>query len=145
MWGVVFATACLVFGFILGHLNGRRNAMPPEELARNRKVFDEIAALFPNRLQSITIDEKGVQLSLSEQPNLPGSTPLVIEICKAGHCRTFITFSGQRIRSDGESFEVLLGADNKVILVGDDLVWSNTDKQSSGELHITARQLSETL
>ena len=105
-WGLGLAAACVAAGFFFGFRQGR---VGPEErqLAALQKIYREVAVLFPNQLRAIIIDEQGPRLVLAEKPNVPSSDPLYVRICQAKRCQTFITFSGQQIRVNGEVFDVL--------------------------------------
>src|ERR1051325_8398145 len=78
-WGIGLATACLAVGLTVGLWLGGRNTggNGPAQLAENRKLFQEVAAMFPNRIQSIVVDANGVHLNLSDEANVPSSTPLL--------------------------------------------------------------------
>jgi hypothetical protein len=148
LWRIGFATACLAAAFFLGMTwkTNEESSFDPEQLARNQALFREIAALFPNRIQAIVIDPAGVQLTLSEQDDVPDSTPLLINVCKGAHCRTFITFSGQQIEVDGEVFEVLSGARGEIILVGQHAIWSSEGPaRMAGNIRVRAASLEEML
>jgi hypothetical protein len=141
-WAVGLATACLALGFRLGLRQGKGLAPDQQELAAARKLFKEISSLFPNRLQSIVIEGANVQLVLSEGADVPASTPLLVEICQDGKCRSYVTFSGQQIRWNGESYEVLSDAKGNVIVVGRGVVWTSAEPLGMTQrLRIQAQQL----
>ena len=94
--GVAFA--CLVIGFAIGHWPGRAQKNDPYALLQNQKVLREVLTLFPNRVRAIVQDERGSQLVLSDQPDVPASTPLWIKICDGRHCHAAVTFSGQELQ-----------------------------------------------
>jgi hypothetical protein len=138
-WGL--AGACVVAGFILGSWRSRV-AAEQHQLANLQKCFREIAALFPNQLQAIVLDERGPRLVLSDTPNVPMSDPLFVKICRERNCQTFITFSGQQISVNGEVFDVLSDGAGHVILAGRSRVWSSGDPQiDSVPWRIEARPL----
>jgi hypothetical protein len=125
MWGMGFATACLVIGFGFGLWRGRHASADNGSLAESSKLIREVAALFPNRVRAIITDSSGVRLMLSDRPDVPASTPLLVRVCEGTKCQTIITFSGQEIQVANENVEVLADARNNVLLVGDHLVWSS--------------------
>jgi hypothetical protein len=80
---------------------------------------------------------------LAEQP-VPGSnTPIFVRICAERRCERAVTFSGRRVRMNGESWEVLADARGNVIVAGEHSVWSS-GQRPIGErgLQIEAVQLS---
>mgnify|MGYP007062750315 CR=1 FL=1 len=129
-WGLGLATACLVLGFFAGFRRGHAAGFSAAELAQNRKIYQEVATLFPDRLQAVLLDGRGVQLVLATDAQPPGSAPLLVQICHAGKCRSFITFSGQRVALNGESFEVLSDARGNVLVVGDRLAWTSGEPRT---------------
>jgi hypothetical protein len=144
-WGLGLATACLMIGFAVGHWQGRR-AADSFALLQNGKTLREILTLFPNRVRAIEQDEHGMQLVLSDHPDVPASTPLWIKICDGQHCRAVVTFSGQNLRIAKEQVEVLLDARGQVLLVGDRFVWSSSDPvRAPDALRIQAHPVDYTL
>lgn len=123
--GIGFATACLMVGFGFGFWHGRHQTSGHSSLAESAKLIREVAALFPNRVRAIISDGSAVRLVLSDQPDVPVSTPLFVKVCQGKKCQTIITFSGQEIQVANERVEVLTDARGNVLLVGDHLIWSS--------------------
>jgi len=121
--GFGMAAACVVLTVGLGQV--RRSQLRASQLAEAQKCFREIQALFPNQLQAIVFGERGEQLVLAERPDVPVSPPLYLKICGPNGCERVVTFSGQRIRFNGEDFEVLSSRRGEVLLVGERGVWSS--------------------
>ena len=110
------------------------------------KVVQELLTLFPHRVRAIIEDERGVRLVLSEQPDVPSSTPLWVRICDPKHCQSAVTFSGQELLLAGEHFEVLENAQGEVMLMGSrSLLWSGDPGNSSAHLRIQVRALAGVL
>lgn len=124
-WGLGLAAACLALGFFAGFRRGHAAGFSAAELAQHRKIYRELAALFPGRLQAVLLDRNGSQLVLAAEAQLPASAPLLVQICHDGRCRRFITFSGQRVALNGETFEVLSDARGNVLVVGERLAWTS--------------------
>jgi hypothetical protein len=82
------------------------------------KIYREVAALFPNQVQSIIADAHGVRVVLAETPDVPASPPLLVEACNPAGCRHVITFSGQQIKINGDAWDVLVNAQNQVLVAG---------------------------
>jgi hypothetical protein len=141
----VFAIACvLVFvsGLALRHWRGSGLDNESSALLQNEKIVREVLTFFPNRVRAIEQSEQGMQLVLSDKPDVPASTPLWIRICDGRQCRVVVTFSGQDLQIAGEKVEVLADAQGRVMLVGDRLFWSESETGfASGHLRIQARAL----
>lgn len=145
-WGIGLAAACLVLGFFAGFRRGHAAGFSTAELAQSRKIYRELAALFPDRLQTVLLDGRGSQLVLAADAQPPASAPLLVQICHAGICRSFITFSGQRVALNGETFEVLADAKGNVLVVGERLVWTSGEpRKAPAGYHIRAAALGELL
>lgn len=145
-WGLGLATACLVLGFFAGFRRGHAAGFSTAELAESRKIYHELAELFPDRLQTVLLDGRGSQLVLAVDAQPPASAPLLVQICHAGVCRSFITFSGQRVALDGETFEVLSDARGNVLVVGERLAWNSGEpRKAAAGYRIRATALGETL
>jgi hypothetical protein len=142
-WGIGFGTACLAVGLAVGIWWGKQNAgeVDTAHLAESRKLFQEIAAMFPNRVQSIVVDANGVRLDLSDKENVPDSTPLLVSLCKAGKCQRIITFSGQTVKINGDTCEVLADGKGNILLVGQRFIWSSAEPTSAGAYRIQAESL----
>lgn len=136
--------ACLLLAVAIGGWPGRwRNpALPPGDILANARFSAETLTLFPNRLRAIIEDAQGLRLDLSESDNVPASPPLYIHICDGEHCSSFVTFSGQEIKVDGQTVSVLCDTHGGIILAGDQFVWTNTKPMQAGDhLKIEARVL----
>jgi hypothetical protein len=143
VFGAGLAVACILLGFGVGFWKGRQSIAPERaQLAEALKCYREIAGLFPNQIQSIVFDQKGAHLVLAEQPNVPASTPLYVKICGSAGCQRFVTFSGQQIQVNGDTFDVLVDRRGDVMVVGAQSVWSSSEPlQSVGGYRIEARPL----
>ncbi len=142
-WGFALAAACLLIGFIIGHRQvGRDREVDSFAWLQNESALREVLTLFPNRVRAIIQDEHGMQLVLSEQADVPASTPLWIKVCDGKQCRAMVTFSGQELQIAREKVEVLADAQGRVTLVGDQLFWSSAEPdRATGRLRIQARPL----
>jgi hypothetical protein len=122
-WALTAVTACLVIGFASGHWRGQRAIASGNGLLQNPKLISEVLAMFPNRVRAIVQDEKGLRLELSEEADLPKSTPLWVRIRQGGRTQSFVTFSGQQVEVAGQKVTVLAGTKGNVLLVGDRFAW----------------------
>lgn len=137
-------SACLVIAFAIGHWSGRmaaKNLAAGDSLA-NLKLIRETMAMFPNRVRAIVQDERGMNIVLSEQENIPASTPIYVRICDGEHCSSLVTFSGQEIQIAGQKLTVLSQPDGGIILTGNQFVWSSAKRTYAGQhLKIEAKNL----
>lgn len=141
--GVAFL--CMVLAFLAGVRQGRHSAINGPQLAEAQKCYREIESLFPNQVQTLVFDARGMHLVLAEQPNVPASTPLYVTVTGPKEVHRFVTFSGQRIRVNGDIFEVLVDRQGAVLLVGQQSVWSSSEPGiKAGPYRIEARPLSAT-
>ncbi|MFN7139815.1 MAG: hypothetical protein ACK4UN_10790 [Limisphaerales bacterium] len=128
-WKLVFAMAGLVAAFFSGFYF-RAPEKADLQMAQTEKVIREMSTLFPGRIRSITINSSGIQLSLAESENISNAQPLLVKVCPSkGDCNKIITFSGQTIQLDGKAFEVLLSSSGEVLLVGQEEIWSSSEKK----------------
>lgn len=145
-WGLGLATACLVLGFFAGFGRGQAAGFSTAELAESQKIYQEVATLFPDRLQTVLLDGRGSQLVLAADAQPHSSAPLLVQICHAGVCSSFITFSGQRVQLNGEAFEVLSDAMGNVLVVGERLAWTSGEpRNATAGYRIRATALGEML
>jgi len=141
-WGGGIALACLVIGFTLGHWHGRMEKNDSFVLLQNGKMLREVLTLFPNRVRAIVQDERGLQLVLSDQPDVPTSTPLWVKICDGKQCASLVTFSGQELEIAGQKVTVLADAQGGIILEGNRFIWSSSARSFvEGNLTIEAKRL----
>jgi hypothetical protein len=142
-WVLSAVAACLVIGFMAGHWRGREEAVAANGLLQNAKMIRETFAMFPHRVKAIGQDQHGINLVLSDKEDVPASTPLWIKICDGKSCAAMVTFSGQEIKLGREELTVLTDAHGKIILEGNNFLWSNGDALLAGndKLKIEAKTL----
>jgi hypothetical protein len=139
---LAFAAVCVAVGFFWGARARKVERVGTSELAEARACWREASALFPNQLEAIVFGQRGPQMMLSDKPDQPVSAPIFLKVCDGKTCRRIVTFSGQQIEVNGESFEVLIDLKGEVILVGDAKVWkSSGDSSDLGPLKVFARLL----
>ena len=108
----------------------------------NDESLAVIESMFPNQVRAIVVESGAVKLDLSEKPDVPSSSPLRVDVCRNQQCRTYITFSGQRIRVNTESWDVLSDGVGHVLVVGRNVAWTSAEpNHRSGAYHIDAEQL----
>ncbi len=138
------AAACIILGFIWGANSRQDQGVQSPELAEARACWREVAALFPNQLQSIILDAQGSRVALSEKADQPLAAPIYLKLCDGKDCRRFITFSGQQIKVNGESFEVLIDRVGEVLLVGEAHVWNSANaSEPLGAYKVFAQSLAK--
>lgn len=141
-WALTAAAACLLIGFMLGHQRGQKDTLAESGLLQNEKVIKEMLAMFPNRVRAVVQDEHGLNLVLSDNADVPVSTPLWVKVCDGQHCSAVVTFSGQRIQVAHQDVTVLSDPEGKIILEGDHFLWSNGQTMlAQGKLKIEAKAL----
>lgn len=107
---------------------------PTGSTAQYVKLYREMSALFPQQVRSITCDDKGVHLDIADTAEVPVSAPLLVKVCsKSQSCREIITFSGQQVRVNGDTCEVLTDGEGNVLLVGRSFVWSSDKARAFGD------------
>jgi hypothetical protein len=144
-WTLAGVAACLLVGFLAGHWRGHTDAMAENGFLQNEKVIKEMLAMFPHRVRAVVQDEHGLNLVLSDKDNVPMSAPLWVKVCDGKRCATMVTFSGQEVRLGQRDITVLADARGKIILAGDNFVWSNGEPMLAGnQLKIEAKPLGPT-
>jgi len=123
LWALASASVAVVLGLGVWWMRSRIIVAQPDYA----KLYQEINTLFPNQVRAIIVGQTGVSLDLSEKPDVPSSPPVRVDVCRRQKCLTYITFSGQSIRLNGETCDVLADAHGHVSVVGHDIVWSSTD------------------
>jgi hypothetical protein len=96
----------------------------PQQFSQYLQLYGELALTFPNQLEAVVITGKQTELVLSETPNVPRSTILLLNIPDLGSGTTILTTSGQRVQIGSESCEVFLDGEGHVVLLGNQWVWS---------------------
>jgi hypothetical protein len=136
LWAYGLASVSAVLVLCLGLWMRNRTAAVQPDYA---KLYQEINTLFPNQVRAIIVGHTGVSLDLSEKPDVPSSPPVRVDVCRHQQCLTYITFSGQSIRLNGETCDVLADAHGHVSVVGRDIVWTSADTMHRPEpYHIEA-------
>jgi hypothetical protein len=136
--------ACIVIAFAVGHWRGRveKEMIPANDTLASAKLVRETLAMFPNRVRAIVEDERGLNLVLSDNNDVPASTPIYIRICDGRQCSSLVTFSGQEIQIAGQNVTVLSDARGGIILTGNQFVWSNAGPiVANNGLKISAKNL----
>jgi len=145
-WAVGLA-ACFVIAIAIGHRHRLVESKPilGNDSLASVKLIRETLSMFPNRVRAIVQDENGLNLVLSENDDMPASTPIYVRICDGKTCSSFVTFSGQEIRVADQKMTVLADGRGDIILTGDQFVWSITEQTDAGKhLKIEARNLGTT-
>jgi hypothetical protein len=138
-WGfgvaAIIATLILCIGL---WMRGQSIAAQPNYT----KLYREIESMFPNQVRAIVVEGGGVRLELSDKADIPSSSPLRVDVCNNQQCRTYITFSGQRIRVNAENWDVLADGGGHVVVVGPDIVWTSAEPtRRAGAYHIDAKPM----
>jgi hypothetical protein len=139
LWAYGLAGVSAVLILCLGLWMWNRIATEQPDYA---KLYQEINTMFPNQVRAIIVESDGVKLDLSDYPDVPSSLPVRVDVCRHQQCLTYITFSGQSIRLNGETCDVLADGQGHISVVGRDIVWSSADPMHRLEAyHIEAGPL----
>lgn len=144
-WGLVTA-ACILMAFAIGHWRGRVETKTAAEndVLQNTKFVERTLAMFPNQVRAIVHDQRGWNLVLSSQSDVPASSPIYVRVCDGKNCSSCVTFSGQEIQIAGQKMTVLSDAHGGVILEGDRFVWSSDARVAMDkDLKIEAKNLDQ--
>lgn len=142
-WGFA-AAICILAALAVGHWRGRMEmkTISSKDVLANAKLVHETLAMFPNQVRAIVEDKHGLNLILSENKNVPASTPLYVRVCDGKQCVSVVTFSGQEIEIAGQKMTVLSDARGGIILMGGDFAWSSDGKNyAEKNLKIEAKNL----
>jgi hypothetical protein len=142
-WGLATAI-CILAAFAMGPWRGQveTQTVSHNDVLADIKVVRETLAMFPNQVRAIVQDERGLNLVLSDNADVPVSTPIYVRICDGKHCSSLVTFSGQEIQIAGQKVTVLSDTQGGIILTGNQFVWSNTDRTYADDrLKIEAKNL----
>jgi hypothetical protein len=141
----VAAAACVALALVLGY-GVPKKSEDAFALLKSPSLLREVMGMFPNRVRAIEEDASGIQLVLSDREDVPASTPIWVSICDGKKCSAFVTFSGQELQIAKEKVEVLVDAQDRVILMGNRFVWSSGEpNRPVGHLRIQARPLAYAL
>ena len=144
-WRLAWAAAtavCILAAFATGRWHGRTEAA--RDVLASTKLVQETLAMFPNRVRAIVRDERGLNLVLSDQADVPVSAPIYVRISGGGQAASLVTFSGQEIQVAGQKITVLSDAQGGIILEGSRFVWTSTslaENQAAAGLKIEAKFL----
>ena len=145
-FGLGLAAVCLLVGFWLGRRGGSPSERSVATVAEAQKCYREIAQLFPNQVRAIVFDQTGTHLVLADRADVPESLPVFMKICGPNGCQSIVTFSGQQIRLNGKTMDVLVGPMDEVILAGPDSIWSSKQAENQvGEYRVQAQALGSQL
>ena len=105
-------------------------------------ILREFSALYPNQVKAIVQDNHGIELTLADKPDVAPGKPLVLKVCQPRGCQEIITFSGQNIDVAGHEVTVRTENGGRVILHGDQFLWSSDLKAPPAPgIHIESRRL----
>jgi hypothetical protein len=136
--------ACLLMALAIGYFHARAESerISSGDILASAKLIREMLAMFPNRVRAIVEDAQGVNLVLSDDNNVPASTPLYVRISEGSNYSSFVTFSGEEIQLAGQRVMALADARGGIIVMGGKFVWSSAEGISAGNhLIIQAKTL----
>jgi hypothetical protein len=146
-WGLATAI-CILAAFTIGHWRGRMEmkTVASSDILQNAKFIRETLAMFPNQVRAIVRDQRGLNLILSNNGEVPASPPIYVRICDGKNCSSCVTFSGQEIQIAGQKMTVLSDAQGGIILTGNHFLWSSSTRVAVEKgLKIEAKDLGPTV
>lgn len=116
LWAIGLTAACVVLAvaIFIGRAGNARDTAP----VSYAQLYRQIEALFPNQVQAIVVDRHGVKLLLADNANVVQSPPVLIQACRQDECRRVITFSGQQVKVNGDTWDVLVNGQDQVVVAG---------------------------
>ena len=133
---------CILISLGIGFWRREPLAPTASELVTARIYLREMEGLFPSQVKAIVFEPSGPRLELAERADVSPALPVLVRICGPDGCRSFLTFSGQRIRLDGDWLDVLVDARGHVLVVGAKLAWTSGDAAARiGAYRFAARAL----
>src|SRR5208283_9100 len=70
--------ACVMIVLAIGHWRGQIKTVPAADSLTSLKFIRETLAMFPNQVRAIAQDERGLNLILSENADVPASPALYV-------------------------------------------------------------------
>lgn len=135
-WGLAFAgVTAVVACFVFFLLPPKHPGSPTQEQLQSLRVcYQQIRELFPQQMEAVILSPDGVQLQLSDTPDVPDSPPLFVRICApSAPCATAVSFSGRKIRVAGREFEILANGAGEIFVIASEWVWVSGQGPVSGE------------
>jgi hypothetical protein len=116
-----------------------------DELAAWQRTLREVEMLFPGQVNAVIERDGAVDLELSEGTSGGTSQPVVVEFVRGASVLRVLSYSGRKVCVDlGEDracFEPLITAEGRVILSGEDFLWTADHPVSRGGYRVEARFL----
>ena len=123
----------------------------PQQIASvdEGRLLSEMLRLFPNELKAVVTNGGSPRLVLGKERSVSSSLPVVIELRKGGKSYKVVSFSGESLDFElgGEimKFELYVTGDGKVLLVGEDFLWSGDSRSEVRGYHVQAKSLGESV
>jgi hypothetical protein len=143
-WGIGLAAACAagVLTFLFWPGRDHSAVTTNSAMAETEVSYSEILEMFPNQVRAIVFADGDSRIELSDKPDQSDAQPIFLKVCGPHGCQTIITFSGQRIRVNGDEWEVLASGKDGVIVAGKAAVWtSNEPAARLSQFRIEAKQI----
>lgn len=137
-FGVGLAAACVAIAFLIGYRAGTKPSTPVTTIASEEKCLREVETMFPHQLRAIIFEKGGARLLLSDNADVPQSTPIYLKVCDGKNCQSILTFSGQQVPIKGELCDVLVDVKQNVLVVGEQQFWPGGMPNNT---HVEARTL----
>jgi hypothetical protein len=116
-----------------------------EDLLAWQRTLREVEALFPGQVNAVIERDGAVDLELSDQDAGGTSQPVVVEFVRGADVLRVLSYSGRKVCVDlggaKACFEPLVTAEGRVILAGEDFLWSSEHPVSRAGYRVEARFL----
>lgn len=133
-WPLAAAAACFLLAWLFFQSAPSGKNLINTPIARQEDaaavILREVCALFPNQVKAILKDESGLQMTLSDEPDVKPGQALLFKICEPKGCREIITFSGQNIEIAGHQVTVRAETGGSVVLDGERFRWSSDHNEN---------------
>ena len=116
-----------------------------ENLAVWQQTLHEVEALFPGQVNAVIERDGVVDLELSDEAFGGTSQPVVVEFVRGASVLRVLSYSGRKVCVDlggaKACFEPLVTAEGRVILAGEDFLWTSEHPTSRAGYRVEARFL----
>ena len=117
-----------------------------ENLAHDRQILREVEQLFPGQLNAIVLEGGRADLSLTQANGVGVSQPVLVVFRRSGETVRVLSFSGHHIcvplGARQACFDVLEGADGRIILAGDSGLLTPSSRRSVLGYSVHAERIS---
>ncbi|HEY0257302.1 MAG TPA: hypothetical protein VGC39_07660 [Candidatus Methylacidiphilales bacterium] len=122
---------------------------PPENLANDRDVLQQVQKLFPNQVNAVVERNGNVDLSITQDAMVGSDQPVLLVFRKGRESIRVLSYSGHRVclmlGQTQSCFEILATPTGGVILEGEDKAWLASEHPHVAGYSIRAQTLGAAL